>query len=114
MSRFSCPYYSTLWASAAKGFKIRCYYGGRDNSIYGISSGPEHDYLPAPIDDAGIPEPLFERGNYNMVRPRTRANQNPQEPDLANVVVMLQRQLMEQQRETDRIREQIARFSQIL
>ncbi|GMN20227.1 hypothetical protein TIFTF001_043039 [Ficus carica] len=48
-----------------------------------------------------------------MVRPRTRANQNPQELDLANVVAMLQRQLMEQHRETDRIREQIARFDQI-
>ncbi|GMN59983.1 hypothetical protein TIFTF001_029072 [Ficus carica] len=49
-----------------------------------------------------------------MVRPRTRANQNSQEPDLANVVTMLQRQLVEQQRETNRLREQIARFNQIL
>ncbi|GMN60101.1 hypothetical protein TIFTF001_029191 [Ficus carica] len=48
-----------------------------------------------------------------MGRPRTRANQNPQEPDLANVVATLQRQLMEQQRETDRLREQIARLNQI-
>ncbi|GMN21353.1 hypothetical protein TIFTF001_045482 [Ficus carica] len=48
-----------------------------------------------------------------MVRPRTRANQNPQESDLANVIATLQRQLMEQQRETDRLREQIARFDQI-
>ncbi|GMN68196.1 hypothetical protein TIFTF001_037253 [Ficus carica] len=48
-----------------------------------------------------------------MVRPRTRANQNPQESDPANVVATLQRQLMEQQRETDRLREQIARFDQI-
>ncbi|GMN68195.1 hypothetical protein TIFTF001_037251 [Ficus carica] len=53
---------SSSASHAAKGFRIQCYYGGRDNSIYGISSGPEHDYLPAPIDDAGIPEPLFERG----------------------------------------------------
>ncbi|GMN20357.1 hypothetical protein TIFTF001_051028 [Ficus carica] len=48
-----------------------------------------------------------------MVRSRTRANQNPQESDLANVVATLQRQLMEQQRETDQLREQIARFDQI-
>ncbi|GMN70308.1 hypothetical protein TIFTF001_039350 [Ficus carica] len=48
-----------------------------------------------------------------MVRPRTRANQNTQESDLVNVVATLQRQLMEQQRETDRLREQIARFDQI-
>ncbi|GMN19979.1 hypothetical protein TIFTF001_042956 [Ficus carica] len=48
-----------------------------------------------------------------MVRPRTRANQNPQESDLANIVATSQRQLMEQQRETDRLREQIARFDQI-
>nr|GMN19783.1 hypothetical protein TIFTF001_045232 [Ficus carica] len=60
----------TLWASAAKGFRIRCYYGGRNNSIYGISSGPEHDYLPAPIDDADIPEPLFERGNNKVASPK--------------------------------------------
>ncbi|GMN58768.1 hypothetical protein TIFTF001_027859 [Ficus carica] len=48
-----------------------------------------------------------------MVRPRTRANQNSQEPDLANVEATLQRQLMEQQRETNRLREQIARLDQI-
>ncbi|GMN70241.1 hypothetical protein TIFTF001_039285 [Ficus carica] len=54
----------TLWASAAKGFRIRCYYRGRDNSIYGISSGLEHDYLPA-----GIPEPLFERDNNKVATP---------------------------------------------
>ena len=40
-----------------------------------------------------------------MVRPQTRAKQNTQEPDLANVVTMLQRQLIEQQRETNRLRE---------
>ncbi|GMN23817.1 hypothetical protein TIFTF001_045815 [Ficus carica] len=49
-----------------------------------------------------------------MARPRTRANQNPQEPDLANMVATLQRQLMEQQQETDRLQEQIARLNQIL
>ncbi|GMN70153.1 hypothetical protein TIFTF001_039195 [Ficus carica] len=59
----------TLWASAAKGFRIRCYYRGRDNSIYGISSGPEHAYLPAPIDDAGILEPLFESDNNKVATP---------------------------------------------
>ncbi|GMN20354.1 hypothetical protein TIFTF001_051027 [Ficus carica] len=69
MGRFSCPYYSTLWASVAKGFRIRCYYRGRDNNIYGISSGPEHDYLPAPIDDAGTPEPLFEKDNNKVATP---------------------------------------------
>ena len=65
MGRFSCPYYSTLWASTAEGFRMRCYYGRRDNSIYGISSGPEDDYLPVPIDDAGIPKPLFEGGLFS-------------------------------------------------
>ena len=49
-----------------------------------------------------------------MVRPRTRAKQNSQEPNLANMVTMLQRQLIEQQRENNRLREQIARFNQIL
>ncbi|GMN70152.1 hypothetical protein TIFTF001_039196 [Ficus carica] len=42
-----------------------------------------------------------------MLRSRTQVNQNPQESDLANVVATLQRQLMEQQRETDRLREQV-------
>ena len=48
-----------------------------------------------------------------MVRPRTRANPNPQEPDLANVVAALQRQLQEQQQETNRLREQLARRDQV-
>ncbi|GMN18989.1 hypothetical protein TIFTF001_042796 [Ficus carica] len=48
-----------------------------------------------------------------MVRTRTRANQNLQEPDLANVVATLQRQLQEQQWETNQLREQIARMSQV-
>ncbi|GMN32185.1 hypothetical protein TIFTF001_044660 [Ficus carica] len=48
-----------------------------------------------------------------MVRSRARANQNPQDPDLTNVVATLQRQLMEQQQETNRLREWIARLDQI-
>ncbi|GMN64406.1 hypothetical protein TIFTF001_033488 [Ficus carica] len=48
-----------------------------------------------------------------MVRPRTRANPNPQEPDLANVVARLQQQLLEQQQEMNRLREQIAQLNQI-
>ncbi|GMN59389.1 hypothetical protein TIFTF001_028475 [Ficus carica] len=48
-----------------------------------------------------------------MVRPRTKANQNPQEADLANVVAILQRQLQEQQQETNQLREQIARMNQV-
>ncbi|GMN48240.1 hypothetical protein TIFTF001_017412 [Ficus carica] len=48
-----------------------------------------------------------------MVRPRTRANQNPQELNLANVVATLQRQLQEQQRQTNQLREQIARMNQV-
>ncbi|GMN62603.1 hypothetical protein TIFTF001_031676 [Ficus carica] len=48
-----------------------------------------------------------------MVRPRTRANQNLQESDFANVVATLQRQLLEQQHETNRLQEQIARLNHI-
>ncbi|GMN21072.1 hypothetical protein TIFTF001_040021, partial [Ficus carica] len=48
-----------------------------------------------------------------MVRPRKQINLNPQEPDLANVVATLQRQLLEQQLETNRLREQLARLNQI-
>ncbi|GMN28902.1 hypothetical protein TIFTF001_046276 [Ficus carica] len=48
-----------------------------------------------------------------MSRPRTRANPNPQEPDLANLVATLQRQLQEQQQETNQLREQIAQLNQI-
>ncbi|GMN66564.1 hypothetical protein TIFTF001_035624 [Ficus carica] len=47
-----------------------------------------------------------------MVRlPRTMPV-NPPELDLATVVANLQRQLLEQQRETDRLREQLARMNQ--
>ncbi|GMN20263.1 hypothetical protein TIFTF001_048721 [Ficus carica] len=49
-----------------------------------------------------------------MVRPRRMMLVNPPESDLATVVVNLQRQLLEQQRETDRLQKQIARFNQIL
>ncbi|GMN29211.1 hypothetical protein TIFTF001_044327 [Ficus carica] len=48
-----------------------------------------------------------------MVRPRRRVPLNPPEPDIANVVANLQRQLLEQQQETNRLREQIARMNQI-
>ncbi|GMN69674.1 hypothetical protein TIFTF001_038717 [Ficus carica] len=48
-----------------------------------------------------------------MVRPRKQVNLNPQEPDLANVVATLQRQLLEQQQETNRLREQMARLNQV-
>ena len=48
-----------------------------------------------------------------MVRPRARENQNPPAPDLMNLVADLQRQLREQQEETNRLREQMARFNQI-
>ncbi|GMN21683.1 hypothetical protein TIFTF001_040088 [Ficus carica] len=48
-----------------------------------------------------------------MVRPRKQVNLNPQEPDLANVVITLQRQMLEQQQETNRLREQIARLNQV-
>ncbi|GMN18935.1 hypothetical protein TIFTF001_048557 [Ficus carica] len=48
-----------------------------------------------------------------MSRPRTRANPNPQEPDLANLVATLQRQLQEQQQETNQLREQVAQLNQM-
>ncbi|GMN62992.1 hypothetical protein TIFTF001_032059 [Ficus carica] len=48
-----------------------------------------------------------------MVRTRTQANRNPQEPDLANVVANLQQQLLQQQQETNRLREQIAQLHQM-
>ena len=48
-----------------------------------------------------------------MVRTRTQANQIPHEPDLANVVATLQRQLLEQQQETNWLREQITHLNQI-
>ncbi|GMN52710.1 hypothetical protein TIFTF001_021853 [Ficus carica] len=48
-----------------------------------------------------------------MVRPRTRLNPVLQEPNLETVVVDLQRQLLEQQQETNRIWEQLARMNQM-
>ena len=39
---------------------------------------------------------------------RRAAAANPPEPDLAAIVANLQRQLQEQQQETDRLREQLA------
>ncbi|GMN20563.1 hypothetical protein TIFTF001_050052 [Ficus carica] len=49
-----------------------------------------------------------------MVRPRKTipVNQNPPVPDLATVVANLQRQLLEQQQETNRLREQLAQINQ--
>ncbi|GMN24210.1 hypothetical protein TIFTF001_040548 [Ficus carica] len=49
-----------------------------------------------------------------MVRPRRTmpVNQNPPAPDLAIVVANLQRQLLEQQQETNRLREQLAQINQ--
>ncbi|GMN62423.1 hypothetical protein TIFTF001_031501 [Ficus carica] len=48
-----------------------------------------------------------------MSYPRTRANPIPQEPDLANLVATLQRQLREQQQETNQLRKQVAQLNQI-
>ncbi|GMN29746.1 hypothetical protein TIFTF001_049566 [Ficus carica] len=47
-----------------------------------------------------------------MVRIRKTAPVNPPEPDLAIVVANLQRQLLEQQQETNRLREQLAQLNQ--
>ncbi|GMN24368.1 hypothetical protein TIFTF001_051371 [Ficus carica] len=47
-----------------------------------------------------------------MVRPRRTVPLNPPEPDLATIVANLQRQLLEQQRETERLRAQIAQMNQ--
>ncbi|GMN68771.1 hypothetical protein TIFTF001_037820 [Ficus carica] len=47
-----------------------------------------------------------------MARQRRMVPVNPPEPDLATVVANLQRKLLEQQQETDRLREQIARINQ--
>ncbi|GMN62966.1 hypothetical protein TIFTF001_032040 [Ficus carica] len=47
-----------------------------------------------------------------MVRPRRTIPINPPEPDLAIVVADLQQQLLEQQQETDRLREQLAQMNQ--
>ncbi|GMN74217.1 hypothetical protein TIFTF001_052334 [Ficus carica] len=48
-----------------------------------------------------------------MVHPHTRSNQVPQEPNLATVVADLQWQLLEQQQETNRLRDQIVRLNQM-
>ncbi|GMN21605.1 hypothetical protein TIFTF001_040066 [Ficus carica] len=47
-----------------------------------------------------------------MVRPRRTMPVNQPEPDLATVVANLQRQLLEQQQEMNRLREQIAQINQ--
>ncbi|GMN32337.1 hypothetical protein TIFTF001_041717 [Ficus carica] len=47
-----------------------------------------------------------------MVRPRRTVPLNPPEPDLATIVANLQRQLLEQQQETERLRAQIAQMNQ--
>ena len=47
-----------------------------------------------------------------MVRPRRTMPLNPQEPNLATVVANLQRQLLEQQQETERLRAQVAQMQQ--
>ncbi|GMN28268.1 hypothetical protein TIFTF001_041143 [Ficus carica] len=47
-----------------------------------------------------------------MVRIRKTAPVNPPEPDLATVLANLQRQLLEQQQETNRLREQLAQLNQ--
>ncbi|GMN69003.1 hypothetical protein TIFTF001_038058 [Ficus carica] len=47
-----------------------------------------------------------------MVRPRKTIPVNPPEPDLATVVANLQRQLLEQQQEMNRLREQLAQINQ--
>ena len=44
-----------------------------------------------------------------MIRTRRAVPANPPEPDLATLVADLQRQLLEQQQETNRLREQLAR-----
>ncbi|GMN28967.1 hypothetical protein TIFTF001_041252 [Ficus carica] len=58
-------------------------------------------------------EILFDDGGIQkMVCPRRIVPLNPPEPDLATVVANLQQQLLEQQRETNRLQEQIARMNQ--
>ena len=47
-----------------------------------------------------------------MVRPRRTVPVNPPEQDIAAVVANLQRQLLEQQQETNRLREQLAQLNQ--
>ena len=47
-----------------------------------------------------------------MVRPRRTVPINPPEQDIAAVVANLQRQLLEQQQETNRLRDQLAQLNQ--
>ncbi|GMN20509.1 hypothetical protein TIFTF001_047122 [Ficus carica] len=47
-----------------------------------------------------------------MVRPCRTMPVNPPEPDFATIVANLQRQLLEQQQETNRLREQIGQMNQ--
>ncbi|GMN69425.1 hypothetical protein TIFTF001_038475 [Ficus carica] len=47
-----------------------------------------------------------------MVRPRKTILVNPPEPDLATIVANLQRQLLEQQQEMNRLREQLSQINQ--
>ena len=47
-----------------------------------------------------------------MVRQRRAITVNPPEPDLATVIADLQRQLLEQQQETNRLREQLGHMNQ--
>ena len=47
-----------------------------------------------------------------MVRPRRTIPVNPPEPDLATIAANLQRQLLEQQQEIDRLQEQLAQLNQ--
>ncbi|GMN58699.1 hypothetical protein TIFTF001_027789 [Ficus carica] len=48
-----------------------------------------------------------------MVRPHTRLNLAPHEPNLAMLVTDLQRQLLEQQQETNRLQKQLAQMNQM-
>ncbi|GMN20327.1 hypothetical protein TIFTF001_043063 [Ficus carica] len=47
-----------------------------------------------------------------MVRPRRTVPVNPPEPNFATIVANLQQQLLAHQRETDRLREQLAQMNQ--
>ncbi|GMN66967.1 hypothetical protein TIFTF001_036031 [Ficus carica] len=58
-------------------------------------------------------EGLEEPENLKMVRPHVRVSKISQKLNLANIVATLQQQLLEQQQETNRLREQIARMNQV-
>ena len=47
-----------------------------------------------------------------MVRPRRAVPVNPPEPELTTIVADLQRQLLEQQQETNRLWEQLGHMNQ--